>query len=326
MAPIWQTELAQSFTDPAALLAYLDLDPCDFSSPPPAGTNFPFRVTRPYAGRIRKGDPNDPLLLQVLPRAAERLMAPGFGVDPVGDLLAAARPGMLHKYAGRVLLITTGACAIHCRYCFRRNFPYSGQQLTKSREQAALQAIAGDASITEVILSGGDPLVLSNERLMSIIRAIEAIPHVRRLRFHSRLPVVLPSRIDAGFCAAVSASRLRMVMVMHANHPQELDDTVRQAVQRQLDIGITVLNQAVLLRGVNDDAESLIALSEMLFDQGVLPYYLHLLDKAQGAAHFEVPEAEALALMATLRQRLPGYLAPKLVREIAGETHKRPVG
>lgn len=326
MPPNWQTELAQSFTDPAALLAYLGLDPRDVLPPPLAATDFPFRVTRHYAARIRKGDPNDPLLLQVLPRAAERRVVPGFDADPVGDLLSAARAGLLHKYAGRVLLITTGACAIHCRYCFRRDFPYSGQQLTKTREQAALDAIARDASINEVILSGGDPLILSDERLMHLIRAIEAIPHVQRLRFHSRLPVVLPSRIDAGFIRVLSASRLRIIMVMHANHPNELDEAVREAVSAMLRQGIAVLNQSVLLRGVNDDAESLMALSETLFDHGVLPYYLHLLDRAQGTAHFEVAETEALALMATLRQRLPGYLVPKLVREIPGESHKRPVG
>lgn len=326
MPPFWQTELAQSITDPAALLTYLDLDPSDFSPPPLPGPDFPFRVTRPYAGRIRKGDPNDPLLLQVLPQAAERMTDPGFGADPVGDLLSVVRPGLLHKYAGRVLLISTGACAIHCRYCFRRDFPYAGQQLAKSREREALAAIAGDASIQEVILSGGDPLILTDERINSLIKAIAAIPHVRRLRFHSRIPVVLPSRIDAGFLAAVSTSRLRVVMVIHANHPQELDEPVREAVRAMLNHGITVLNQSVLLRGVNDDAEILIALSERLFDQGVLPYYLHLLDKAQGTAHFDVPEHEALALLDTLRQQLPGYLVPKLVREMAGDPYKRPMG
>ncbi|MDD1649471.1 MAG: EF-P beta-lysylation protein EpmB [Methylococcaceae bacterium] len=326
MPPTWQTELAQSFTDMGALLSYLDLGPSDFLEPPEAVMDFPLRVTRPYASRIRKGDPLDPLLLQILPGAAERMAVPGFGADPVGDLLSVARPGLLHKYAGRVLLISTGACAIHCRYCFRRDFPYAGQQLAKSRERLALEAIAGDASIQEVILSGGDPLILSDERIKSLIKAIAAIPHVRRLRFHSRIPVVLPSRIDAGFLAAVSASPLRVVMVIHANHPQELDEPVREAVRTMLYQSITVLNQSVLLKGVNDDAECLIALSERLFDQGVLPYYLHLLDKAQGTAHFDVPEHEAQALMATLRQRLPGYLVPKLVREIAGDPYKRPMG
>ncbi|MGZ8250673.1 EF-P beta-lysylation protein EpmB, partial [Methylomagnum sp.] len=294
MLPRWQAELADSFTDPAALLEFLALDPHDFPALRHAAASFPFRVTRAYAARIRQRDPADPLLRQVLPLAAELAEQPGFVADPVGDLHAAAAPGVLHKYQGRVLLIATGACAIHCRYCFRREFPYESQGLGKSREREALDVIAADPSIREVILSGGDPLVLNDERLARWVDGIAAIPQVERLRLHTRLPVVLPSRITPELVACLAGSRLRAVMVIHANHPAEFDAAVGDALARLRGVGITLLNQAVLLRGVNDDAATLARLSEALFEQGVLPYYLHLLDKARGTGHFEVAEARAL--------------------------------
>ena len=325
MLPTWQTELANALTDPRELLTLLDLDEGLFPSLKTAPTEFPFRVTRSYAARMRRGDPDDPLLRQVLPTELELVETPGFGGDPVGDLPSSMRPGVLYKYAGRVLLIATGACAIHCRYCFRRDFPYSDQQLTRSREDSALEAIAQDSSIHEVILSGGDPLALGNERLAGLIRAIAAIPHVQRLRLHSRLPVVLPERIDPHLLELLGHSRLRIVMVIHANHGNELDPSVAAALAMLARQGVTTLNQAVLLRGINDDATALIELSEKLFACGVLPYYLHLLDRARGTAHFEVPEARALELMEALRRRLPGYLLPRLVREQPGAPYKLPV-
>jgi len=325
MLPTWQTELANALTDPRELLTLLDLDDRLFPALKAVTTGFPFRVTRSYAARMRRGDPDDPLLRQVLPSVLELRETPGFGGDPVGDLPASMRPGVLYKYAGRVLLIATGACAIHCRYCFRRDFPYSDQQLTRSREDSALEAIALDSSIHEVILSGGDPLVLGNERLAGLVRAIAAIPHVQRLRLHSRLPVVLPERIDPPLLDLLGHSRLRIIMVIHANHGKELDSSVGAALALLARHGVTTLNQAVLLRGINDDATALIELSEKLFACGVLPYYLHLLDRARGTAHFEVPEARALELMEALRRQLPGYLLPRLVREQPGAPYKLPV-
>lgn len=325
MHPAWQAELADSYTDPSELLRFLGLDPRDFPAPHRAA-GFPFRVTRSYAARMGKGDPADPLLRQVLPLAAELAEQPGFVADPVGDLAANPAPGLLQKYRGRALLVTTGACAIHCRYCFRREFPYEANPLGKRFERAALDFIAGDESLHEVILSGGDPLVLGDDRLAALVAGIAAIPHVRRLRVHSRLPVVLPSRITAELVRVLTGSRLKPVLVIHANHPAEFDAAVGAALDRPRAAGIALLNQAVLLRGVNDDAATLIRLSETLFEHGVLPYYLHLLDRARGTAHFEVEEARGRELLRDMREALPGYLVPKLVREVEGEAYKRPIG
>lgn len=325
MYPSWQAELADSFTQPRTLLQSLALDPADFPGLDAAALDFPFRVTRCYAARMEPGNPDDPLLRQVLPLGAELREYPGFLADPVGDLAAVAAPGLLHKYRGRVLLIATGACAIHCRYCFRRGFPYEDNLLGRSREQAALDHIAGDASIREVILSGGDPLVLNDERLERLVAALEAIPQVQRLRLHSRLPVVLPSRVTEALLRRLADSRLRMVLVIHANHAREFDGAVGTALSALRGAGATLLNQAVLLRGINDSADALAELGETLFAHGVLPYYLHLLDRARGTAHFEVDEARATALLRELRASLPGYLVPKLVREVEGEAFKRPV-
>lgn len=317
----WQRELADAYTDPLQLLSFLELDPDDVRVP--RGNNaFPFRVTRSFASRMRKCDPADPLLLQVLPVHAESRDVPGFVADPVGDQASAFAPATLRKYHGRALLIATGGCAINCRYCFRRNFPYGEQQLTRSTERDALDWIAAESSIEEVILSGGDPLLLSDRRLGGLLTGLAAIRHLRRIRIHSRVPVVLPSRITDGFIAALTGTRLIPVMVIHANHSNEWDEHVDLALSRLRAAGVTLLNQAVLLRGVNDNAEALADLAQRFFASGVLPYYLHLLDRASGTAHFEVPEQEARALHAELRRRLPGYLVPRLVREEAGQPHK----
>lgn len=322
----WQTELAHAYTNPRALLEYLQLDATQFPQLAAAAATFPFKVTQTYAEQMRKGDPGDPLLRQVLPLAEELRAVPGFGLDPVGDLAAAAAPGLLHKYRGRALLVTTGACAIHCRYCFRRDFPYDEQQLARRRESVALAAIAGDPGISEVILSGGDPLALGDERLGQLIRAIAEIPQIRRLRLHTRIPVVLPSRLTQALLDNLTESRLGIVVVIHANHPRELGSATRAGLAVLSGRGFLLLNQSVLLRGINDDADTLAQLSETLADAGTLPYYLHLLDRARGTAHFEVEENRALELMESLRARLPGYLVPRLVREVAGEACKRPVG
>jgi EF-P beta-lysylation protein EpmB len=321
----WQAELADSFIDPLDLLAFLEIDATEIPAMREASRRFPFRVPRGYANRMIKRDRADPLLRQVLPLGEELMDHAGFIADPVGDLPAVSTPGVLHKYRGRVLLITTGACAIHCRYCFRREFPYESNLLGKRREQEALDCIALDTSLREVILSGGDPLVLSDERLARLVAALGAIPHVERLRIHTRLPLVLPSRITAELVRGLTETRLRTVLVIHANHPREFDGAVKEALDRLRGAGVTLLNQSVLLKGVNDDAETLIRLSEALFEHGVLPYYLHLLDKARGTAYFEVPEEEARRLLLALRERLPGYLVPKLVREEAGKPFKTPI-
>ncbi|MEW6353159.1 MAG: EF-P beta-lysylation protein EpmB [Pseudomonadota bacterium] len=323
--PAWQIALAQAISDPAELLRILGLESCLTPAARAAARDFPLRVPRGYVARMRYGDPHDPLLRQVLPLDEEQLPAPGFSLDAVGDLAAMAAPGVLHKYHGRVLLVSTGACAVHCRYCFRRHFPYADANPAPQQWRAALDYIGADASIHEVILSGGDPLSLSDQRLALLTAELARIPHVKYLRVHTRLPVVLPERVDAALLEWLTGGRLKPIMVIHANHAQEIDEAVRRALAQLSAHGVALFNQAVLLRGVNDSSDALAALSEQLFDAGVTPYYLHLLDKVQGAAHFEVNDATAGRIMDELRARLPGYLAPRLVRERAGGRYKIPV-
>jgi EF-P beta-lysylation protein EpmB len=272
-----------------------------------------------------RGDPRDPLLLQVLPQAAEARETSGYTADPLAEGRFLAAPGLVHKYAGRALLLVTGACAVNCRYCFRREFPYAESGVSRHGIDAALGAVAADASITEVILSGGDPLVADDATLARIVAGLDAIPHVRRLRIHTRLPVVLPSRVDDGLLDALTSTRLASIVVIHANHPAELDGDVAAAVRRLASLPAIMLNQSVLLAGVNDSAPVLRELSERLIDIGVTPYYLHLLDRVRGAAHFEVPADVAVELHQTLRETLPGYAVPRLVREVPGEASKTPV-
>ena len=283
---------------------------------------FPMRAPGDFVARIRPGDPADPLLRQVLPQAAELESAPGFVADPLDEQTASVAPGVLHKYPGRALLIVTGACAVHCRYCFRREFPYADHHAGVDEWRPALAYLAADPSLREVILSGGDPLTLSNRRLGELLTALERIPHLQRLRIHSRIPVVSPARIDDELLEILAQTRLRRVAVIHANHPREIDDAAAAALRRLGSAGVTLFNQSVLLRGVNDDPDTLAELSETLFAAGVTPYYLHLLDPVRGAAHFAVKESAALAIMEALRQRLPGYLAPRLVREQPGQLAK----
>jgi EF-P beta-lysylation protein EpmB len=321
-APAWQRELARAVTDPAELVELLGLDPALLAPARRAAARFRLRVPRGYVGRMRAGDPTDPLLRQVLPLADEDADAPGFVADRVGDLAAMAAPGLLHKYRGRVLLVATGACAVHCRYCFRRHFPYAEASAAGGHWRAALARIAADPSIEEVILSGGDPLTLADGKLAELVQALAAVAHVARLRVHTRLPVVLPERVTPELCALLARSRLQPVVVVHANHANELDARVARAFGALRAAGVTVLNQSVLLRGVNDDVEALCALSTRLFAAGALPYYLHLLDRVQGARHFEVEEARARSLWRQMQARLPGYLVPRLTREEAGAPGK----
>ena len=320
--PAWQALLAGAVTEPAELLHLLGLGP-EWRAPAEAAARaFPLRVPRGFVARMRRGDPGDPLLRQVLPLGDELLAAPGYGLDPVGDAAARRAPGVLHKYAGRVLLTATGACAVHCRYCFRRHFPYAEENAAAGQWRAALDYLASDPTIEEVILSGGDPLMLSDRRLEEFIRSAEAVASLQRLRIHSRLPVVLPERVTPELVRVLATTRLHVVLVIHANHSREIDDTVQSACERIRLAGITLLNQSVLLRGVNDDVDALVELSRALFAAGVLPYYLHMLDRVQGAAHFEVGAERARKLQSALQARLPGYLVPRLVREIAGQSHK----
>jgi EF-P beta-lysylation protein EpmB len=324
-APGWQKLLADAVSDPRELCALLELDPSLVLPALAAARNFALRVPRSFLARMRKGDPNDPLLLQVLPVAAETQVAEGFVTDPVGDLERRAAPGLLHKYRGRALLVATGACAVHCRYCFRRHFPYAEESALQQGWRPALEHLRADPTINEVILSGGDPWSLSDRRLKQLTDALQTIPHVRRLRIHTRYPIVLPERVDTGLLDWLRGVSLQKVVVIHANHAREIDPSVRRACRALADAGVTLLNQSVLLRGVNDSVEALAELSEALFATHVLPYYLHVLDKVQGAAHFDLPEAEALRLHQELTARLPGYLVPRLVREIAGQPSKSAV-
>jgi L-lysine 2,3-aminomutase len=320
----WQQLWRDAIREPAELLALLGLQETVVVSGAAAG-QFALRVPRGFAARMRPGDPHDPLLRQVLPVDAELHAVPGFALDAVGDGAARSGHGVIHKYAGRALLVATGSCAVHCRYCFRRHFPYAEETAAAGNWQAALATIRADASLHEVLLSGGDPLSLSTPKLAELTAALAGIPHVRRLRIHTRLPVVLPERVDEALGGWLAGLPWPVAVVVHANHAREFDDAVDAAMARLRTTGAALLNQAVLLRGVNDTVDALADLSERGFAAGVLPYYLHQLDRVAGAAHFEVPDAEALALHAALRARLPGYLVPKLVREVAGEASKRPL-
>jgi EF-P beta-lysylation protein EpmB len=327
-ASAWQRELAASTTRPEALLAALGLDPALLAGANAANDSFDLRVTPSFLARMRHGDANDPLLRQVLPLADELLDSQGYVADPLQEHAATRAPGLLQKYAGRALLITTQSCAIHCRYCFRREFPYSAQQEATlegaTRFGAALDVIAADTSIEEVILSGGDPLSLSDARLTKITDALAAVPHVQRIRVHTRQPIVLPSRVDEGLLAWLRGIQRPVVVVLHTNHPNEIDDEVRSACAKLRTAGVTLLNQSVLLRGVNDDADTLVQLSRALLDAGVMPYYLHLADRVRGTAHFDVAEAQAQRLVAAMSARLSGYLVPRLVREVPGAPFKVP--
>ncbi len=322
--PQWQRDLAAAVRDPMELVRLLDL-PVETVSLS-AAQDFRLLVPLSYLKRIVKGDWSDPLLRQVLPLDAELQAVEGFNYDPVGDQYAQVANGVLHKYQGRVLVVTTGACAIHCRYCFRRHFPYTAANPLKQEWEGLFHYLRTNPDVQEVILSGGDPLTLADERLSHLLQGLKNIPSIKRLRLHTRLPVVLPSRINTAFLDLLSTWPQQVVMVLHINHAQELNAAdVQQALSGLRSSGVTLLNQAVLLRGVNDSLHAQVALSEAGFAQGILPYYLHILDRVAGAAHFEVPESQAIALMRALREKLPGFLVPRLVREVAGVKSKVPI-
>ena len=317
----WQTLFANAIREPVELLQYLNLPRSLLNGAIAARATFALRVPLGYCQRIEKGNPNDPLLRQILPLEAELTKDQHFMLDPVGDLNAMEVPGLLHKYHGRVLIITTAACAVHCRYCFRRHFPYQ-ENRAEQNWQAAIDYIHAHSDIHEVILSGGDPLSLTEAKLKGLTDQLLNIPHIKTLRLHTRQPIVLPERINPDFFTWLDSLPWKIVMVLHCNHANEIDTAVASALEQLQRHRVTLLNQSVLLAGVNDDAEVLIELSEKLFSHHVLPYYLHQLDKVQGAKHFAVNDEKALQLLNEIRQRLPGYLVPKLVEENAGEKSK----
>ena len=287
--------------------------------------DFPTFAPLEYISRIRPGDAEDPLLRQILPVTDEQTEKSGFGADPVGDLNSLVSPGVLHKYEGRALILTTAACGIHCRYCFRREFPYREAGSRQNDWLPSIEYIEQHPDIEEVILSGGDPLTTSDEKFQELMSALEKIHHLKRLRIHSRMPVVIPQRVTGQLLDMLSSSRLATWMVIHANHPHELSDSVLSGMGAMIDAGIPVLNQSVLLRGVNDRSETLIELCRLLVNHRIQPYYLHQLDRVRGATHFEVPIETGMKIIEDLRSELPGFAVPQYVVEKPGEKSKSPI-
>ncbi|MCL6743661.1 EF-P beta-lysylation protein EpmB [Kosakonia sp. R1.Fl] len=321
----WLIQLADVITDPDELLRLLKIDTDEnLIAGGEAKRLFPLRVPRAFAARMQQGNPHDPLLRQVLTSQEEFIAAPGFSTDPL-DEQSSVVPGLLHKYRNRALLLVKGGCAVNCRYCFRRHFPYADNQGNKRNWQGALDYIAEHPELDEIIFSGGDPLMAKDHELDWLLAQLEAIPHIKRLRIHSRLPIVIPARITDTLSARFARSSLQILLVNHINHAQEIGDDFRHAMAQLRQANVTLLNQSVLLRGVNDNAQTLADLSNALFDAGVMPYYLHVLDKVQGAAHFMVSDDEARTIMRELLTLVSGYMVPKLAREIGGEPSKTPL-
>ncbi|CAI8937830.1 MULTISPECIES: EF-P beta-lysylation protein EpmB [Kosakonia] len=321
----WLIQLADVITDPDELLRLLKIDTDEnLIAGGAAKRLFPLRVPRAFAARMQPGNPHDPLLRQVLTSQEEFIAAPGFSTDPLEEQSSVV-PGLLHKYRNRALLLVKGGCAVNCRYCFRRHFPYADNQGNKRNWQGALDYIAVHSELDEIIFSGGDPLMAKDHELDWLLAQLEAIPHIKRLRIHSRLPIVIPARITDTLSARFARSSLQILLVNHINHAQEIGDDFRHAMAQLRQANVTLLNQSVLLRGVNDNAQTLADLSNALFDAGVMPYYLHVLDKVQGAAHFMVSDEEARTIMRELLTLVSGYMVPKLAREIGGEPSKTPL-
>ncbi|MCF6144132.1 MULTISPECIES: EF-P beta-lysylation protein EpmB [Pseudoalteromonas] len=320
----WQKELANVVTCPRTLLEMLGLSSMADEKDLKARALFPVRVPVPFIKKMRYGDINDPLLLQVMPRHQEFISKTGFDKDPLQEQNN-AQPGLLHKYKSRVLVMFKTGCAVNCRYCFRRHFPYQENQLNKRSLIEALDYIKSDHNINEVILSGGDPLMAKDDAISWFMDELEQLPQIKRMRIHSRLPVVIPARITEQLCQRLEKSPLKIVFINHINHANEIDDEFKAAMQKLKQAGVMLLNQAVILKEVNDSSQAQIALSEALFAADVLPYYLYLLDKVAGASHFDIDESQARKIMADMLHALPGYLVPKLVREIGGQKSKTPI-
>ncbi|QHD50322.1 MULTISPECIES: EF-P beta-lysylation protein EpmB [Halomonadaceae] len=321
----WQRQLSQAVRDPAVLCQRLGLSQAWLAGAQAGHGLFEICVPDAYLARIVPNDPNDPLLRQILPTGDEAAAPPGYVTDPLEEADHRPVKGLIHKYANRVLLIASPACAINCRYCFRRHFPYHENSPSRAQWQEALDYLRADTTIHEAILSGGDPLAASDRQLAWLVKQLESIPHLKRLRIHTRLPVVIPDRVDESLLGWLGSTRLQKVVVLHINHANEIDQAVLDACTRLKQAGVTLLNQSVLLRGINDSVPTLAVLSERLFEAGVLPYYLHVLDPVQGAAHFDVPDSEAQALIQALLEHLPGFLMPRLVREVPGKMSKTPL-
>ena len=320
----WQKELANVVTCPKVLLEMVGLSSQVHENDIKARSLFPVRVPLPFIKKIRHGDANDPLLLQVMPRHQEFLTKSGFNKDPLLEQ-DNNQPGLLHKYQSRVLVMFKTGCAVNCRYCFRRHFPYQENQLNKRSLIDALSYIQADKNINEVILSGGDPLMAKDDAISWFLDELEQIPQIKRMRIHSRLPVVIPARITEQLCERLAKSPLKVIFVNHINHANEIDSDFKNAMNMLKQANVLLLNQAVILKDVNDTVDAQINLSEALFDTDVMPYYLHLLDKVEGASHFDIDEAQAIKIMAELLEALPGFLVPKLVREIGGQKSKTPI-
>lgn len=317
----WKEILQEASSSPQELLYKLNIeDPPLISGL--ANKDFPLRVPAGFVSRMNQNDPDDPLFKQIWPSVEEENEAAGFIKDPLNEVNRQVTPGLLHKYPGRVLLVLTGACAIHCRYCFRRHFPYSDSNPSGENLNRAIEYLQNETSVTEVILSGGDPLSVSDERLSDLVSRLDEIPHLKRLRIHTRFPVVVPERINDACLKWLTKTRLQLAIVLHVNHANELNQSVEQAILRLRNHNISLFNQSVLSKGVNDSAQALVALSEALFAYGIIPYYLHLLDPVSGASHFEVDEFSAKLLMQEIQKILPGYLVPRLVREDCDTPHK----
>ena len=318
----WKAELSNSISSIDELLNQLGLKAEDLNTTEQAASQFPIKVPQPFVQLMEYGNPEDPLLKQVLPISSELQVDNNFNIDPVGESSFNPVPGIVHKYRNRVLMIISPNCAINCRYCFRRHFPYQENRQSKQQWMQALDYLKKRPEINEVIYSGGDPLAANDHFLSWLTGEIESIKHIKRLRIHTRLPVVIPSRIDDQFLHWLTSTRLKPTIVLHINHANEIGTALSQGVKRLRQAGITVLNQSVLLKGINDNSDQLICLSETLFDAGILPYYLHMLDPVQGASHFDVPKEQAVDIFNQIQSELPGFLMPKLVREIAGESSK----
>ncbi|MDX1344295.1 MAG: EF-P beta-lysylation protein EpmB [Sedimenticolaceae bacterium] len=323
--PDWQGQMATGFTRVADLLAWLEIEPASLEKPVDSESDFPMKVPRAYAARMRKGDPEDPLLRQVLPLHAENEAVPGFISDPVGDLAACRGQGVIRKYHGRALLMTTGACAIHCRYCFRRHFPYQSHHIERILSRESIETL-NDAGIEEIILSGGDPLALGDDRLQLLLDSLGKLENLRRLRIHTRLPIVIPDRVTQRLVDMLAGFPVPVTVVLHINHPNEIDPQTQEVCRRLFSSGIHLLNQAVLLKGVNDATGILEELCIKGFEAGILPYYVHQLDKVSGSAHFLVSSIDALRIQEELRNTLPGYLLPRFVAEMPGKESKIPLG
>lgn len=318
----WKQSLASAYSDPLELLDFLDIDPSLIALD--NAPKFPFRVPREFALKMQAGDINDPLLRQVLPLAEELSSPSGYSHDPVAEAAFEMQPGLLQKYKKRALIIATGACAINCRYCFRRNFPY--QQATgKDRWRKLVMMLKMNTDVEEIILSGGDPLLMDDAQLKELCDELGTITQLKRLRIHTRIPVTIPTRLTAGLQDLLTQTRLDVAFVIHSNHANEIDEALSSRLRALHRAGVNLFNQSVLLRAVNDDVAVLSELSEALFSANVIPYYLHLLDPVIGSAHFDLPLTEAKQLEQKLRANLPGYLVPTFVREIPHKDSKTPI-